>query len=156
MASFDSRYSTDLRIKAQRLSSRRYTWTGRSHTGLGWILPYLPPVPPLLSIAREFWTKPSDLFNNEDETEDRIQSSQNVDRIQSSQSETTHGREKNKRLLQCSSKTTTQRKIQADARCCQQIIEEWGESLAASEAVPDDKNSISTTGEKLNISDWVF
>ena len=31
---------------------------------------------------------------------------------------------------------------------------QWGKSLAASEAVPDDhdKNSISTTGEKLNIS----
>ena len=40
-------------------------------------------------------------------------------------------------------------------RMCKSVkAKEWGKSLAASEAVPDnhDKNSISTTGEKLNIS----
>ena len=32
------------------------------------------------------------------------------------------------------------------------FLKEWGKSLAASEAVPDnhDKNSVSTTGEKIN------
>ena len=53
---------------------------------------------------------------------------------------------------------STLKKIQADARCCQQIIKEWGKSLAASEAVPDnhDKNSISTTGEKLTWCSKLF
>ena len=40
-------------------------------------------------------------------------------------------------------------------RTCKSVkAKEWGKSLAASEAVPDnhDKNSVSTTGEKLNIS----
>ena len=43
-------------------------------------------------------------------------------------------------------------------RCKSVKAKEWGKSLAASEAVPDnhDKNSISTTGEKLNISDLAF